>query len=207
MAGLVLIVLALFANYAATPEGAAMRALYAPKNSKIVIERSQIAGRYATVLTRGGLMESSPVNEPILVEHFSFGWQALDILNFRCRLDQHAISDRDKELLMRGMPRPRDDRPCRGEGRDAGPQTDVDAIREQMHGPLVPSAVISGNYALGDWYGGGGGQSLYKKSDGHWRLLSDGGGLIGVADMRKYGVPKSAWCALGIYGANCSRKP
>jgi hypothetical protein len=184
-----------------------MRVFNPLTSPKLVIERTNIVGRDAAVLIRGGVMESYVVTEPILVEHFSFGWQALDLLNFRCRLDKHAVSDRDKVLLMRGMPMPDDDRPCTGVGKDAGPQADVEAVRQQMRHPFVPHVIVSGTYALGDWYGRGGGEALFRKCGrGHWRLVLSGGGSMGTAEMRKYGVPQSAWCAFGIYNATCSRR-
>jgi len=194
-------------SYAQTPESAAIHALYAAKDAKLVVERSNVVGRYGAVLIRGGLMEGSPVTSPILVEHFSFGWQALELLNFQCRLDAHAIGAKDTTDLMRGFPKPRDDRPCKGMLKDAGSQKDVDAIRKQMRGPLTPSVVVSGEFALGQWYGGGGGDSLFKKRNGHWGLVTSGGGAMGVHEMRQFNVPRSAWCPFGIWDAKCPTKP
>ena len=145
----------LFASFGSSPQQAALNALYQPKGNIAVVERMNFVGRYAAVLTRGGLMEGSTVTWPILVEHFSFGWQALDVLNFRCRLDEHAISSGDKAQLMRGMPKPQDDGPCTGFRKDAGPVADVEAIRPTLRFPLVPDVVVSGRYAIGEWYGGG----------------------------------------------------
>lgn len=141
--------LALIVGISATPQDAAKLAQYVLKHGTITVIRTNIAFPYAAVLTRGGLMEGSPVRAPILVGHFSFGWQALEILNLRCRLNSHDIPESDREALMRGLPRPVDDRPCGSIGKDAGPASDVAAIRLQMHGPLVPWVVISGNVAMG----------------------------------------------------------
>jgi hypothetical protein len=191
---------------ASTPQQAALHALYAPKGHEIIVTRTDVVGRYATVLTRGGLMEGSAVTEPILVERFSFGWQALDILYFRCRLDAHSISGGDNARLMLGMPKPYDDRPCRGGWNDAGSIADVEAVRRQMGGRLTPYVVISGIYAVGGWYGSGGGETLFRKDGAIWRRIAGGGGEMGVDEMREYGVPQSAWCAFGIYGATCPHK-
>jgi hypothetical protein len=198
----VLVAIAMHA-YSATAEGAALSAMYAaPKNQPVIVRINRV-GEYATVLTRGGRMEGSFVREPILVERFSFGWQALDALNFECRLESHRLGAATNKALMLGMPRPQDDRPCRGYLTDAGPLDDIEAVRRSMPGPLTPYVVVAGHWAMGGWYGGGGGESLYQKRDGHWHLVESGGGAMGTADMGKHGVPKSVWCAFGIFDAKC----
>jgi hypothetical protein len=196
----------LFASFGPSPQQAALNALYQPNGNIAIVERMNLVGRYAAVLTRGGQMEGSTVTWPILVEHFSFGWQALDALNFRCRLDEHGISSGDKTQLMRGMPQPQDDWPCIGVGKDAGPVPDVEAIRRTMRFPLIPYVVVVGTYAIGQWYGGGGGETLFRKGCGTWRRIAGGGGAMGISEMRQYGVPRSAWCAFGIYDAVCPHK-
>lgn len=170
-----------------------------------VVTRINLVGAYAMVLTRGAAVEGHSVTSPILVERFSFGWQALEIVNFRCSLDVHALGAHVDARLMQSMPTPQDDRPCRGLYKDAGPRTDVLAVRKKMRGPLIPSVVVSGDWALGEWYGGGGGQSLYRKRNEAWALVTSVGGAMGIAEMLHYGVPRSAWCAFGIYDAKCPR--
>jgi hypothetical protein len=197
-----LAIIALY-NFAATPQSAAISALYVEPKNPPVVRRVNVVGRYAAVLTSGGRIEGDPVNEPILVEHFSFGWQALDLLNFQCRLESHRLGRNAEEALMRGMPRLEDDRPCRGLFNDAGPAEDVGSVRRIMRGPLVPYVVVSGNWAMGQWYGAGGGESLYQKREGRWQLVVSVGGAMGVHDIQKYGVPKSTWCKFGIYDAKC----
>ncbi|HEY1866832.1 MAG TPA: hypothetical protein VGG70_00955 [Candidatus Cybelea sp.] len=189
--------------YAATPQGAALRAMYTDPKSPPIVKRVNVVGAYATVLTTGGRIEGELVTEAILVERFSFGWQALDALNLQCRLDSHRLSQSLNGALMRGMPRPQDDRPCRGLLRDAGPHDDVETVRRLMRGPLVPYVVVSGNWAMGEWYGAGGGEALYQKHEGRWHLVEDGGGAMGVDYMRKFGVPQSDWCRFGIFDAKC----
>jgi hypothetical protein len=192
-------------SYAATPEAAAIHAIYVDSSKPPVVQRTNVTGRYATVLLSGAMMEGSAVTAPILVEHFSFGWQALDVLNYRCRLKSHALGTRVDALLMRGMPRPQDQRVCgKSDGfQDAGPQVEVEAVRRLMRGALVPSVAVVGNWALGSWYGAGGGESLYQLRAGRWKFVGGGGGAMGVAEIRAYGVPKAAWCMLGIYDAKC----
>lgn len=148
-------------------------------------------------------MEGVPVTEAILVERFSFGWQALDVLNSKCRLDSHRLGSNINDALMRTMPKPQDDRPCRGYLIDAGPRDDLEAVRRMMPAPLIPYVVVSGDWAMGEWYGAGGGESLYRKRDGRWHLVESGGGAMGANYMRKYGVPQSDWCKFGIFDAKC----
>lgn len=146
-----LVLLAAVVHLAATPQDAALSAIYSGPTKPAVVRRTNRAGAYATVLTSGGRMEGYPITDAILVERFSFGWQALDVLNSRCRLDAHRLDSLTESTLMRGMPKPRDDRPCRGPDslRDAGPRDDVVAVRSMMRGPLTPYVVVSGNWAMG----------------------------------------------------------
>ena len=180
-----------------------MIALYTDHGTKLTVTRANVVGQWAAVLLAGGYMEGSPVTEPILVEHFSFGWQALDILNVRSRLDAHRLASSTRTSLMRGMPKMTNDSPCRGACNDSGPQRDVDAVRIQIRGPLVPAVIVSGDYALGQWYGGGGGETLFKKYGRVWRQLTHGGGAMGTLEMKEYHVPRSAWCPFGLFDAAC----
>jgi hypothetical protein len=189
--------------FAATAKSAALGAMYSDPKKPPIIERINVVGPYATVLTRGGRIEGALVTDPILVQRFSFGWQALDILNFQCSLDAHRLGQRADDALMLGMPKPQNDRPCRGQLRDAGPGEEIEAIRQMMRGPLVPYVIVAGDWALGSWYGAGGGESLYQKRAGRWHLVESGGGAMGVNYMRRYGVPQSEWCTLGIFDAKC----
>jgi len=191
--------------YAATPQSAALRAMYADPKSPPIVRRVNVVGAYATVLTTGGRIEGELVTEATLVARFSFGWQAVDVLSLQCRLDSHRLGQSTNDALMRGMPRPKDDRPCRGYLRDAGPNNEVAAVRQLMPGPLVPYVVVSGDWAMGEWYGAGGGEALFHKRDGHWHLVENGGGAMGVDYMRKYGVPQSDWCKFGIFDAKCTK--
>lgn len=192
-------------SYATTPRAAAVLAMYPRENAHRVFVRVNVAGPYATILTRGDRMEGAPVTVPILVERFSFGWQPVESLNFRCRLDAHPISRADKRILMDGMPQPKDDRPCKpaaGDLHDVGAQADVEAIRKQMFG-LVPYVVVAGNYAMGEWYGAGGGEHLFQRRGTRWVYVEGGGGAMGTQEMIAHHVPRSAWCKFGIYNAKC----
>ncbi len=186
-----------------TPQAGALKVVGFGLKKPATIVRINVVGRYAAVLTRGGVMESWHVTAPVLLERFSFGWQPLDVLNFRCRLDLHELGSGVSRLLMQDMPEPSDDRPCRGIGADAGAPADVVAVRKLMRGPLVPYVVVVGNWAMGGWYGAGGGESLYQRLGHTWRIVVSVGGAMGVDEMRRYGVPNAAWCKFGIYNATC----
>lgn len=194
-------------TYAATPQRAVTNMFQYPGMGRVVVTRTNVVGQYATVMTRGGVMEGSAVTAPFLIEHFSFGWQPVDLLNYSCVLGWRGVSRRELLRLMQGMPLPEKvHRKCVGVTNDAGPAAQVEALRKMMRGPLVPYVVISGNFAMGGWYGAGGGETLFERFGGQWRQISEGGGAMGVEDVRRYGVPQSAWCAFGIYNAKCASK-
>lgn len=134
--------------YAGTPQAAAIQAVGFGLKKTPVVRRINVAGRYAVVLTSGGMMEGSEVTEAILVEQFSFGWQPLDALNFRCRLTSHALREHVNAMLMRGMPQMTREMGCDAP-HDAGPQSDVETVRKMMRGPLVPYVIVSRNWAMG----------------------------------------------------------
>jgi hypothetical protein len=191
-------------TYAATPQAAAIKAVDYGEKRALVIRRINLVGRYATVLTSGGRMEGALVTEPILVERFSFGWQPLAALYERCDLESLPSDKNVATRLMEGMPSPaKDNGPCIGLVKDAGPRAEVEAVRRLMPGPFVRYVVVSGNWAIGGWYGGGGGESLYWKREGSWQLFRTGGGAMGVDEMRKWGVPQADWCKFGIVYAKC----
>jgi hypothetical protein len=201
---------ALTTIFAASPQEAVRDIFGGPHNAHVAIERTNVAGRFATVMTHGAIMEGSAVNAPILVERFAFGWQALELVNSPCELAVHALPADVKRLLIRGMPVPKNDRPCsqveRGNGEDVGPPADIAAVRLQMYGPLVPRVVVVGDFALGSWYGAGGGQQLFHKSNGRWQFEAGGGGAMGTDLMGTYGVPRKDWCAFSIYDAGCAKR-
>jgi hypothetical protein len=202
---IVLAAAAAFQNFAATPQRAAIQTIDFGLKKPPVVRRVNIVGRYATVLTSGGRMEGSPVTDPILVQHFSFGWQPLALLNGSCSFNAYHFAANTAAQLLRGMPQPQNEPRCLGALKDAGPAADVEAVRRQMRGPLVPYVVVSGKWAMGEWYGGGGGENLFRRENGRWRFVGGGGGAMGVSEMRRYGVPQSDWCKFGIYNAKCSR--
>jgi hypothetical protein len=45
-------------------------------------------------------------------------------------------------------------------------------VRRLMRGPLVPAVVVSGSWAIGEWYGAGGGETLFRRRDGRWTRIT-----------------------------------
>jgi hypothetical protein len=196
-----------YSAYAATPSAAYLKVVYAQPGHHVVIDRVNVAGRYATVLAHGAMMEGSDADAPILLEHFSFGWQPLESLNFQCRLDTHQISEADKFILMRGMPKPQLEAACGDEGgRDSGPISEIETLRRNERGPLVPFAVVVHDFATVQWYGAGGGEHVYRKRAGRWELIAGGGGAPGSSELIARGVPATYLCPLGVYDAKCPKK-
>jgi hypothetical protein len=170
-----------------------------------MVVRSNIIGDAAMILTRNGELEGSAVDDPILVRHFSFGWQPIALLNDACSLRVHGIPADAQARLMRGIPKPsvQPRRGCDADDGDAGPAADIEAIRHQMLGPLVPWVAVAGDFAVGQWYGAGGGQTLFHKHNGRWTFVAGGGGARNVREMRAAGVPQDRMCALRVYDAYC----
>jgi hypothetical protein len=190
-------------TFGASPERAALQAVYGLKEPPVV-QRINVAGSYAAVLISGGMMEGSQVSAPILVQHFSFGWQALEVLNFRCRLESHGLSTQSETLLMRGMPEPKDERACGDEQKDVGPPPDVSAVRRLMQGQkLIPYVVVSRDWAIGEWYGSGGGQTLFQRQNGTWHLVHGVGGVMSYDYLRAHGVPYEDACKFDVHGSPC----
>ncbi len=196
-----------FRNYGATPEAAALTTFGAPQGTRIVIVRSNVVGRFATVLMPAAIIAGSHASAPILFERFAFGWQALESLDFRCRLDGHGISPAAQVALIAGMPKPQDYPACgTGPNGDAGPRDDIVTIRLRERRFLIPSVRVFGDYALADWYAGGGGEHLYQRAGRAWHLIAGRGGALGVDEMIALGVPRRAMCPLGVYDAHCSKR-
>ena len=187
-----------YVTHAATPQGAALGVLY--PHSGVTVLRVNVVGKYATVLTRGATMEGAPVKGSLLLEHFSFGWQALALLDY-CRFDK-GFSARDRSMLLQGMPAPRGADDCVSLG-DSGPQRDIESVRLLMHG-LIPYVVVRGDYAVGEWYGSGGGQHFYRKGNGTWGRIGGSGGSMSASEVMALGVPAKDLCAFHVYDAHCS---
>jgi hypothetical protein len=189
--------------HAQTPEAAAIGTVYAAPGKRVLVRRTNRAGRYAMIWLQNGMMESSAMNDPILVERYSFGWQALDVVNFGCRPTGHGIDVETAHALMRGLPARVNHRPCVEMESDIGPADQIEAVREIERGSgLHPWVAVSGGYALADWYGGGGGEHLYARRRGRWTLIAGGGGSMDAGILRAFGVPMAASCELAGWSAS-----
>jgi hypothetical protein len=188
--------------YASTPQAAALNTVGSQVHRAPVVVRVNRAGSYATVLTRGGIIEGAPVTGAVLVKRFSFGWQTLDLLNKSCNQLQF-LDRKTAAVLMRGMPAHQKAKgPCEIFA-DSGSPGDLVAVRELMHGPFIPYVSVSHDWALGEWYGAGGGEALFHKVRGAWKLVTRGGGAMNASEARKLGVPRRDLCALHFYEAPC----
>jgi hypothetical protein len=176
--------------HAQTPEEAAIRTVYAAPGKRVTVLRENRAGRHA-------MMEGSAMTAPILVERFPFGWQALDVANFRCRIIGHGLDAATVTALMRGMPPPADDAACGESSLDVGPSDEIEAVRamDDAFG-LHPRVAVAGGYALASWYGGGGGEHLYARRHGHWTFIAGGGGAMDAGILHSFGVSPAASCVL-----------
>ncbi len=169
--------------------------------------RTNVVGNLATVYVSGGRLDGTRVETAILVGRFSFGWQSLEVLDNGCLLPERGLSARTVALLMRGIPSilgacAYDDGPTADEGSAA----DVAAIRYRMRGPLVPYVIVSGPFAVGGWYGAGGGETFFKRSGSGWRRIGGSGGATSSEELRRMGVPNTAICAFRTYDAKCPNK-
>jgi len=179
-------------NYQPTPEAAAVHVLQ--QAGPVAVVRVNIAGRFAAVQTRGGVIESTPVDEALLLERFSFGWQPLDVIEAQCTLTGRNIDAATRRALLRGIPAPHHPQwaHCSEPSHDVGPPEEVDAVRHQMKYVLVPFVIVSGRYALGQWYGFGGGETIFRFERGTWHIIAGGGGAHRPEELRALGVSESA---------------
>ena len=170
--------------FASTPQQAAVN-VFGSQAAEVRVVRANVVGNFSLVQTQGGKLEGAEVTGPMLLQRFSFGWQPLG--NDRCALTR--VPKGDSAALEQGFSFPMTLHVCPNQNyRDVGPANDVTAVRKRMRGPFVPYVRISGNYALGEWYGAGGGESLYRKEKSGWTLVKSDGGAMSESDIEKYGV-------------------
>lgn len=124
--------------YAATPAAAARAIACRSEAPRAVLVRIDTSGRFASVLLSGGIIEGSPLDKPLLIERFSFGWQPLAALETMCDLQQYRLGAARDAALTRGMPPIPVTRGKCPALFDRGPNRDMQAIRKVMRGPLVP---------------------------------------------------------------------
>jgi hypothetical protein len=187
------------------PQTAVLTAVYAPAGKTVTIMRTNIVGRYATVRLRGALIAGESADDAaILLEHFSFGWQPIESLNFRGRLDGHAIPVANKVRLMDGMPAMKPGEEF--DDRDVGPVSDVESARLLSDQEFTPYVRVSGRYALVASYGGGGGEFVVRRVANGWQLVAGGGGPASAEILAERGLPHATICALRVHAAYCASR-
>jgi hypothetical protein len=189
-----------------TPQAAALAPLRPQPGKTVTVQRVNLAGPYAAVLT-SGVQWDDPVSvpPPVLVEHFSFGWQAVDFLESTCILEQHRLGAKIDAALNHGMSIPASRGKCTGVQTDTGPRSDVEAVRQLISGTnTVPYVRVAGDWAFLQWYHGpAAGTNLYHKVASGWTFVAGGGGAIDPATLHKLGVPQPDICAFGINDPKC----
>ncbi len=174
--------------------------------------RSNVDAPYATVLTRGGI---------VLLQHFSFGWQALEFLHDRC--DLMSVPRFDVPKLMQGMPPVAIYRSECLRTVDNGPANEIDTVRSLVGKPYVASVIVSGDWAVSRsytapangahfdarfyWYHGGGAELLFHKTNGSWHLAGGNDGALTAQEINAAGAPHDEMCAFHLYNMACGFVP
>jgi hypothetical protein len=79
---------------------------------------------------------------------------------------------------------------------DVGPKADVAAVRaaqlQKDPSNKIGGVHVIGNYAFVQWYGEGSGSATYKRVSGkQWKRIDVEGGVTGMSQLTKAGVPAS----------------
>lgn len=146
----------------------------------------------ARVITR---IEGELQKTVVLLQRYPFGWQmiamngpSIEPCQLKARgADANAIAYFSSTFGL--APNKSDD--CASAPVDVGPGSDVTAIRALLakKNLFIPSVHVVQGWALGNWYGAGGGQELYKKSNGTWSRVAGGGGAFDAGLLEQKGVP------------------
>lgn len=201
-----------------TPQAAAAKALKVEYRERFApdVVRTNVAGKYAVVQFSGTSHWSPPpAGNPrlrILLQRFSFGWQAIDEIprpgypdqvNDLCGFRARAIPPAVIDQLLKGMPRGDTTTPCPKDiSGDAGPPDEVDAVRKKMAGTgFIPWVIVDGNYASVEQFAANG--VSMGKLDGNWAELSFA--TIGRNGMQRGGVPAAVACRLQPFDSETSR--
>ena len=157
------------------------------------VPRVAIAGNFAIAMVRTEI-EGSRYYGEFLLERFPFGWQTLEIATDSrtalrtCDLAAHDIAPHIVRLLSAriGIAYAKNGAYCPAQGTlaDRGAKKSVLAIRKAPHPGIVEETVRAvGNWGLLSWYGGGGGEAIYKRTNAHWVEISGGGGSACPRDL------------------------
>jgi len=194
---MIALVLAVLAG-APSPQAAALAFLHpAVTHSHPTAKVVARTANYAIVRFTGGIIESQLSKGYVLAKKFSFGWQAIDLAAFGkplqvCALHSHGISGGDITALRPFLDSSTADCSVTGHQRDIGDAVDVEAVRKLMPSTdeIVPYVRVAGGYAMGEWWGNGGGQNFFKKTSSGWKQFAGGGGAYQPGELHEhYGVP------------------
>jgi hypothetical protein len=168
--------------------------------------QTNLAGRYALVVVRGGHFEDSVGDLVILTKHFSFGWQSIADVYTNCDVVEMIASESERlDLLhnVHGIHTTKGPCPAAGSVVDDGPRADVEAIRASDPAAFVETVRVAQAYALAALPDA---QHLYRREADRWVRIAGGGGSLAGEDLKQYGVPRSDWCTLLPYDAGCQSR-
>jgi hypothetical protein len=164
------------------------------------IERTNVVGDLAVVRFSGAAMEGdNGWNGALLIQHFPFGWQIVDLLNADCSLSARHLPRETVKHLSAGIHLAHaasSDARC-SYVPDRGPVRDIVAIRSLRRGAYIVNQVrVVGDYAAFDWFLPGGGESALARRGSAWIAVMSGGGVFGASDLVAKGIPRAAACEL-----------
>ena len=164
---------------------------------KVTFGALAVRDSYA-VLRFFGPVEDSRVQGALVLQHYAFGWQIVDLTFNRLRTCDVRFAVPTGEL--RALLRPTNElqpskEPCATASavRRVPAGEDETAIRRSMlsvSNEAINSVAIADGYALVGFYGNGGGQAVFAKRAGTWRRIGMGGGAIDAAGLVGDGVPR-----------------
>lgn len=189
--------------YGPTPQETVMHIWTFPGKPAPRVLRANAASDYAVLL----VSSTGPLFTPpstLLLKHFSFGWQPIEVGVVACGLDAYGISAEEKRALLVGMPQPT---PAPGEPKafrchsqiDVGSAADVEAIRKRM-GPVVPFVIVSHDFAFSQEIYDGGGCGLFQRVGNDWKLIAGCKGALDPTVLKRVSIPRADLCAMDIAG-------
>ncbi len=170
-------------SFASTPEKAALL-VFGTQGESARVTHVNRAGDFAAVMTSGGTLEGGAITTPILVQHFSFGWQAITLIEDTCDVARVPVQVRAQLMQTYEALQPRQGA-C-PKIADHGSAQDVAAVRALMVFPFVLSVSVVHDFAIGVWDDG---ESLFRKRNGAWTLIVNGEDDMTANDLEKYGIP------------------
>jgi len=177
--------------------------LFATVSIQSAIHAAFPVGTIATPVTRGDLTivrvdvvtDGGRMKRDLLLQRFPFGWQMIKFGSPKllpCELKARGAGDSAVAFFSNSIGLGNDTSEyCSAPPQDEGPESDVIAVRSLMERKeMTPAVRVVGNYAVGSWYGWGGGETVFAKKQGEWKRAGGGGGAFSAQDLTSlYGVP------------------